>query len=99
MLLKGSQMRVSQFQCGLNGEIKEIPPNHESHFLILFDRGINDILYRLGDVLRSYHKTTRRSMSIDSFTSQLGYWTDNGARYYYKPLKKHQPQNSCRLKV
>ncbi len=86
--IKGSDLRVSQFQCGLNGEIKEIPKKHKSHFIILFDKGINDSLYRLGDILRSYHETNRRSMSIDSFTSQLGYWTDNGARYYYNPIKK-----------
>ncbi|MBN2157239.1 MAG: hypothetical protein JW776_14435 [Candidatus Lokiarchaeota archaeon] len=85
--LEGSDARVSHFKCGLNGEIKEIPESHQSHYILLFDNGINNSLYRLGDILRSYHRKSRRSMLMDSFTSQLGYWTDNGAQYYYKPLK------------
>ena len=62
--------------------------NHESHFVLTFDKGINDSLFHLGDILRAYHKKPRRSMSMDNFTTYLGYWTDNGARYYYQPLKK-----------
>ena len=86
--LDGLNSRVSQFQCGLNGEIQTIPDEHESHYILMFDKGINDSLFRLGDLLRAYHRKSRKSMSMDSFTSHLGYWTDNGARYYYKPLKK-----------
>ena len=85
---KGTKVRVSQFRCGLNGETKAIPKNHESHFILTFDKGINDSIFHLGDILRAYHKKPRRSMSMDNFTTYLGYWTDNGARYYYNPLKK-----------
>lgn len=73
--------------AGLNGEIEHIEPNYKSRTMLIFDRGINRSFERFGDLLRCLHGKNRKSMYMDVATSYIGYWTDNGAYYYYNPMK------------
>lgn len=40
-------------------------------------------LYNWGDTLLTHYQKSRASWNADLPTSYLGYWTDNGAYYYY----------------
>jgi hypothetical protein len=80
--------------CGLEGEIERIEKKHSSSFLIMFDKGINNSMNKFGDILRSYHNQPRKSMVIDEFNSHISYWTDNGAYYYYHPIKGLKPSET-----
>ncbi len=86
-LIHLSSVNDSHIACGLNGEIENIENNYCSHYLLLFDRGINSSCQNLGDLLRSFHGKKRKSMYMDMATSYIGYWTDNGSYYYYNPIK------------
>ncbi|MBD3353510.1 MAG: hypothetical protein GF364_18650, partial [Candidatus Lokiarchaeota archaeon] len=78
----------SVIKCGMEGEINEIEEGYTSQYLLMFDKGINNTFNRMGDILRIYHQKSPKSMYMDDITSYLGYWTDNGAYYYYNPIKK-----------
>ncbi|MCP4762554.1 MAG: hypothetical protein GY870_12305 [archaeon] len=73
--------------CGLEGEIKSIPKGHTYSYMLIFDSGINNTLQKIGDLLREFHNKKRKSMYMDKIISYIGYWTDNGAYYYYRPIK------------
>ncbi|MFW9819930.1 MAG: hypothetical protein ACFFE5_09995, partial [Candidatus Thorarchaeota archaeon] len=53
-------------------------------YILLFNKGINQSLKRLGDILLKYYDSKRKSLYANIVTSYLGYWMDNGAYYYYK---------------
>lgn len=82
-----SSVNDSRIACGLSGEIENIEQNYNSRYMLLFDRGINKSFQKFGDLLRCFHGKNRKSMYMDRVTSYIGYWTDNGAYYYYNPIK------------
>ena len=77
------------FSCGICGEVKEIPPKHKHQFIIAFNQGINAGFRYWGDQLLEYYGRNRaeRDRYRDIDMSYLGYYTDNGAHYYYNPLE------------
>lgn len=40
-------------------------------------------MYNWGGSLLSHYGKSRANLSVDLPTKYLGYWTDNGAYYYY----------------
>ncbi|MFW9820645.1 MAG: hypothetical protein ACFFE5_13630, partial [Candidatus Thorarchaeota archaeon] len=81
IISKGRNHRIN---CGIQGEIKALPKEFSQSYILLFDKGINQSMQRLGDILLNYHNSNRNSFYANVVTSYLGYWTDNGAYYYYK---------------
>ncbi|MFX1387425.1 MAG: hypothetical protein ACFE9M_09435 [Promethearchaeota archaeon] len=77
----------NRINCGIQGRITEIPKNFSQRFILLFGRGINKPMERLGDILLKYHNSKRKSLYANVVTSYLGFWTDNGGYYYYKTEK------------
>lgn len=73
-----------RINCGIQGEIREIPPGANQKFILLFDKGINGPLNNLGNLLRKYHGVQRKDPYCSIAVSHLSYWTDNGAYYYYQ---------------
>lgn len=82
-----SKVDGNKITCGLEGEIEVVEPGFSSNYLLLFGSGINDTLEIMGDIQRKYHGKDRKSMYMDVVDGYLGYWTDNGAYYYYRPIK------------
>jgi len=76
-----------RINCGIQGAIKEIPKNFSQKFILLFGKGINKSMERLGYILLKFHDSKRKSLYSNVVTSYLGFWTDNGAYYYYKTEK------------
>jgi hypothetical protein len=81
---KGKNGRID---CGIQGEIKELPKEFSQKFILLLGKGINKSIERLGDLLLKRHNSKRKSLYANIITSYLGYWTDNGGYYYYKTEK------------
>lgn len=73
----------SRFQVGLEGELESIPAGLEQPVVFFFGKGIRASFDGWGGLLRKWHKKERPGLYTDAGISYLGYWTDNGAYYYY----------------
>ncbi|MFX1304322.1 MAG: hypothetical protein ACFE9X_13285 [Promethearchaeota archaeon] len=82
-----SEDKNKRISCGIQGGIKKLPQGFSQKFILLFSKGINQSMEHLGDILLKYHNSKRKSLYANIVTSHLGFWTDNGAYYYYKPEK------------
>jgi hypothetical protein len=82
-----SKEKNERISCGIQGAIKKIPKDFTQKFILLFDKGINKSMERLGDILLKYHDSKRKGLYANVVTSYLGFWTDCGAYYYYKTEK------------
>lgn len=68
---------------GVEGEVEEIPAGFSHSFLLVRGKGLNATLERWGEILRGHYGRQRTDRYADPGASTLGYWTDNGAMYYY----------------
>ena len=72
---------------GLEGMIKEIPPGYTHSSLIFFTKGINKAIVDWCALLQKYHGTQPKDPYADPVVANLGFWTQNGAYYYYRKEK------------
>ncbi|MHA1649304.1 MAG: hypothetical protein ACTSYB_03840 [Candidatus Helarchaeota archaeon] len=72
---------------GLEGKVREIPEGYEHSVLLFFSKGINETLVNWCGFLHKYHKTSPKNPYDDYIVANLGFWTDNGAYYYYRKEK------------
>ncbi|MFX0006843.1 MAG: hypothetical protein ACFFAV_08955 [Candidatus Hermodarchaeota archaeon] len=82
-----SEDKENRLNCGIQGEIKALPKEFSQKYILLFNKGLNQSIKRLGDILLKFHDSKRKNLYANIVTSYLGYWTDNGAYYYYKTEK------------
>ncbi|HUT52073.1 MAG TPA: hypothetical protein VM658_01645 [bacterium] len=76
-----------EWLCGFGGMIEKIPAGTTHQVLVVSGHGINATILKWGDVLRAWHQHQRPDAYADVGLKYLGYWTDNGAYYYYKTEK------------
>jgi len=69
--------------CGLNPEIKVIPAGFQQQSLVTVGRGITHTWDAWGHALTDLQGKTRIANDADTGLKYFGYWTDNGAFYYY----------------
>lgn len=67
---------------GLEGELDAVPAGFQHRFLMVKGRGINRTVRAWGELLRAGKVGPDRYADLG--LSHLGYWTDNGAYYYYQ---------------
>lgn len=79
---EGDTYRIS---CGSNAVIQNYPENHSQRYIMVFNVGINKTFKAWGDLIHEYYGIDRESRYTDVLTRYLGYFTDNGAHYYYNP--------------
>jgi hypothetical protein len=82
-----------EWRSGFEGLIEQIPAGTVHRVLIVTGRGMNATFAKWGEALRGAYKHERQALYADVAVSYLGYWTDNGAIYYYKTapgLNYHQ---------
>ncbi|MHA1359052.1 MAG: hypothetical protein ACTSRC_13095 [Candidatus Helarchaeota archaeon] len=72
---------------GFEGNIKEIPKDYEHSTLLLFSQGINKSIIEWCSLLHKHHNTTPKDPYDDPVVANLGFWTNNGAYYYYRKEK------------
>ncbi|TFF99283.1 MAG: hypothetical protein EU541_05310 [Promethearchaeota archaeon] len=82
-----SEEKNGRISCGIQGEITKLPKEYSQSFILYFSKGINKPMEEIGELLLKYHDSTRKSQYADLLCSHLGFWTDNGAYYYYKTEK------------
>ena len=72
-----------EWLMGFHGLIERVPSGTSLPVLVVKGQGINAAMEEWGRVLRSFHGRDRTGLYDDIALSRLGYWTDNGAYYYY----------------
>ncbi len=72
---------------GFEGKIQEIPKGYEHSTLLLFTQGINKAIVDWCSILHKYHNTSPKDPYDDPIVANIGFWTDNGAYYYYRKEK------------
>ena len=72
-----------EIHYGLEGEINEVPAGFTHRFLMVEGKGINATIRAWGKILREEYRREVTDRYADIGLSHIGYWTDNGTRYYY----------------
>jgi hypothetical protein len=78
---------AGEWRCGFGGMIEKIPAGTTHKVLVVRGHGINATMLKWGDLLRAWYQHERPDAYADVGLAYLGYWTDNGAYYYYKTEK------------
>jgi hypothetical protein len=78
----------SRITSGLNEELRDLPKGFAHSTIVTFGSGINATWDRWGIAMTDLLGRKRPSNDADLFLKCLGYWTDNGAAYYYNYDKK-----------
>src|SRR5450759_2156931 len=72
-----------ELSSGISPEILTIPRGFEHRTLLVVEKGINRAFDTWGHALNTLNGKTRPPNDADTSLNQIGYWTDNGATYYY----------------
>ncbi len=75
-----------EVECGIDPAIREIPRGYEQRTLLWFGTGIGATLEAWGGGLTALSGKPRVAADDGPDLALFGYWTDNGAGYYYKSL-------------
>lgn len=73
----------SDIAGGISTQIGRLPAGYTHQTLLTVGKGINRTLEEWGQALTDLQGKTRPASDADLSLSSLGYWTDNGAVYYY----------------
>jgi hypothetical protein len=68
---------------GFNPNLRNLPAGFKQQTLVAFGRGINKTWDLWGRALLDLQGAKRPADDADAVLKYLGYWTDNGANYYY----------------
>ncbi|XP_041369874.1 uncharacterized protein LOC121383842 [Gigantopelta aegis] len=69
---------------GIMGGVDSVPAGFEHETLVYYSPdGINEAFRDLGYIMRFLYRKTSYFRQLDLSLNYLGYWTDNGAYYYY----------------
>lgn len=72
-----------ELASGIAAAIASLPQGFEHRTLLVLERGINRAFDTWGQTLTALHGKTRPANDADASLNKVGYWTDNGATYYY----------------
>ncbi len=73
----------STVASGFNPDLRNVPAGFTQQTIVALDHGINKTWDMWGHTLISLQGATRPPDDADTTLKYLGYWTDNGAGYYY----------------
>jgi len=68
---------------GFNPHLRDLPAGFRQETVMAFGKGINATHALWGKTLLSLEGASRPGNDADASLKYLGYWTDNGASYYY----------------
>lgn len=72
-----------EIASGMNQEVHDLPAHFKNSTLLTFGEGINSTWGAWGTAVTDLIGRNRPANDIDAGLRYLGYWTDNGAKYYY----------------
>src|SRR5262245_60692808 len=70
--------------CGIYSDINFLPQGFTHQTLLAFGKGIGQTFSGWGSALMGLQGKSRIAGDADVTLESLGYWTDNGAYYYYR---------------
>lgn len=74
---------TNEISSGLNSSVHDLPANFSQSTLVVFGNGIQAAWKTWSDVFLAKQGAPRPDNDADTGLRYLGYWTDNGAYYYY----------------
>jgi hypothetical protein len=83
MVAKLSFGSAGEIGSGIDRAIAALPEGHEHATLLVLDHGINRTFETWGRILTDLQGKVRPANDSDATLKYIGYWTDNGAAYYY----------------
>ncbi len=72
-----------EIASSLTTGVKDLPLNFEHKTILVFDKGIGDAWNLWGASMQALYKRNLPAEDADPVLKYFGYWTDNGADYYY----------------
>ena len=72
-----------QMASGFNNKLRGLPAGFTQQTILVFGKGINRACDLWGHALLGLEGAKRPGNEADTTLKYLGYWTDNGAAYYY----------------
>ncbi|TAK92890.1 MAG: hypothetical protein EPO07_18895, partial [Verrucomicrobia bacterium] len=79
-MLGDGRQRVAS---GFNKQLRNLPAGFTQQTVLAFGKGINRAWDLWGQALIGWQGVKRPGNDADTMLKYLGYWTDNGATYYY----------------
>ena len=73
----------TNISSGLNPEIQQFPVHFSHSTILVIDKGIRNTWDVWGKTLRTIYHRHRPANDKGVLLNRFGYWTDNGADYYY----------------
>jgi hypothetical protein len=83
MIARMSGDGAHEVASGLNREVRDLPAHFKHATLLAFGDGINAAWDAWGAAFTDWVGRNRPANDVDAGLRYLGYWTDNGADYYY----------------
>jgi hypothetical protein len=68
---------------GIDSGVSSVPPGFTHETLLVFGVGLNHLFDTWGTAMTALHAKPRPANDADLTLQKFGYWTDNGATYYY----------------
>ncbi len=68
---------------GISSAILTLPRGFEQRTLLVVENGVNRAFDTWGHAITAFTGKTRPANDADVSLNKIGYWTDNGAAYYY----------------
>jgi hypothetical protein len=90
------QLKAEKFgddlACGLHGLIDTLPEGFNQEYILYAGLGVNQTVFDWGTQLLKLGGKSRTAQDSDRAANYLGYWTNNGAFYYYntEPGKNYE---------
>jgi hypothetical protein len=73
-----------ELSSGISTQIATLPQNFQQRTFLVVEPGINRAFETWGHVLTAFFGKARPANDADTSLNKIGYWTDNGATYYYQ---------------
>ena len=73
----------NQLGSGFNHNLRNLPASFTQQSILVLTQGINHAFDLWGQALTDWEGKARRPNDADTILKYLGYWTDNGAAYWY----------------
>jgi autotransporter-associated beta strand protein len=83
MVANDVQNGDGSFSCGINSSISQLPAGFTHRAMLTIQNGINQAFDTWGAALTGLSGKVRPANDSAVELNKLGYWTDNGAAYYY----------------
>jgi autotransporter-associated beta strand protein len=83
MIAATTQNGDGSISCGINSSIGQLPTGFTQRTILAIQTGINQTFNTWGNALTGLSGKVRPANDSAVELNRLGYWTDNGAAYYY----------------